>query len=49
VADDATRAWVSISHWALGLALPALLLAHIVGARRERRAREQAARRPPGL
>ncbi len=49
VADDAARAWVSVSHWALGLALPVLLLAHIVGARRERRAGEHAARRPPGL
>ena len=49
VADDAMRAWVSISHWGLGLALPALLLAHIVGARRERRTQERAAQRPPGL
>ena len=49
VADDAVRGWVSVTHWVLGLALPVLLLAHIVGARRERRAGEHAARRPPGL
>jgi len=49
VAGDATRQWVSISHWVLGLALPALLLAHIVGARRERLADEHAAHRPPGV
>ena len=49
VAEEATRAWLSVSHWVLGLALPALLLAHIVGARRERRAQEGAVRRPPGL
>ena len=47
VADEAARGWLSISHWALGLALPALVLAHIIGARRERLAEE--ARRPPGL
>lgn len=47
--DDTARAWVSVSHWGLGLALPALLLAHIVGPRRQRRARERAAQRPPGL
>jgi thiol:disulfide interchange protein len=49
VADDAARGWVSVTHWVLGLALPALLLAHVVGSRRERRARERAAMRPPGL
>lgn len=49
VADDALRAWVSVTHWALGLALPVLTLAHIVRTRRQRRARERAARQPPGL
>ncbi len=47
VADEAARDWLSISHWGLGLALPALVLAHILGARRERLAEET--RRPPGL
>lgn len=49
VAGDTVRPWVAISHWVLGLALPALLLAHIVGARRERLADERASHRPPGV
>jgi hypothetical protein len=49
VAGDTVRPWVSVSHWLLGLALPALVLAHIVGARRARQADERAARHRPGL
>ncbi len=53
VADDAARSIVSISHWLLGLLLPALLLTHILGARRERladeRAQASAGHRTPGL
>lgn len=49
VAGDTVRPWVSVSHWLLGLALPALVLAHIVGARRERLADERAGHRPPGV
>lgn len=47
VADEAARGWLSVSHWMLGLALPAIVLGHIIGARRERCADE--ARRSPGL
>jgi hypothetical protein len=49
VADEAVRDWVSVSHWGLGLALPAVLLVHIIGARRERRAQERATNRTPGV
>ena len=49
VADDALRGWLSISHWALGLALPVLLLSHIVGARRNRRQQDRATPHPPGV
>jgi hypothetical protein len=49
VADDGVRDWVSVSHWGLGLGLPAALLAHILGARRERRAHERATARTPGV
>ncbi len=49
VADETMRPWVSVSHWVLGLALPALVVAHIVGARRERLADERGAHRPPGV
>lgn len=47
VADEATRGWLSVSHWMLGLALPAIVLGHIIGARRKRCADD--ARRSPGL
>lgn len=49
VADERMRGWLSVGHWALGLALPALVLAHIISVRRERRADERAAHPPPGL
>ncbi|MGK2942456.1 MAG: hypothetical protein ACSLFJ_12390 [Immundisolibacter sp.] len=49
VANEAARHWLSVSHWLLGLALPALVLAHIVGARRERRADEREPHRRPGV
>lgn len=49
VADETTRHWLSLSHWILGLALLALVLAHIVGARRERLADERTAAHRPGL
>lgn len=53
VTGEAARPLVSISHWLLGLLLPALLLAHVLGARRERladeRAQASASRRTPGL
>jgi hypothetical protein len=48
-ADERARSWLSISHWGLGLALPTLVIGHIIGARRERLADEQAARRQIGL
>ncbi len=44
VAGEAARSWLSISHWALGLALPGLVLGHIIGARRERLADERTTR-----
>lgn len=33
VADEGFREWLGLSHWALGLALPALLVVHIKSAR----------------
>ncbi|HCO43000.1 hypothetical protein [Immundisolibacter sp.] len=48
-ADETLRQWLSVSHWLMGLALPALLLGHVAGARRERRADERAARRQAGV
>lgn len=48
-ADEALRRWLSVSHWLLGFSLPALLLGHVVGARRERRADERAARQRAGV
>lgn len=49
VADEMARPWVSVSHWVLGLALPALVLAHIIGARRERLVDERAGLHRPGV
>lgn len=46
VADDTGRVWLSTSHWALGLALPAFVAGHVVGARRQRQAMERAVRQP---
>lgn len=55
VSGEAARHWLAVSHWALGLALPALVGWHVAGARRQRRADARSARlsaaglRPPGL
>lgn len=49
VADEAARGWLSISHWVLGLALPGLVFAHVISARRERRAEGRTGQRSPGL
>lgn len=49
VAGDTARQWLAVSHWLLGLALPGLVLWHVIGARRERRAEEGTARQRPGL
>lgn len=49
VADETARPWLSVSHWVLGLALPALVLTHILGARRERLANERAGQHRPGV
>lgn len=43
--DDTLRHWLALSHWLLGLALPAAAVWHIVGIQRQRRAQERAARR----
>ena len=48
-ADETLRQWLSVSHWLLGLLLPALLLGHVLGARRERRADERVARQRAGV